>query len=503
MVILFDTLSSIISLILAMVTRFIGFSGILRPYPRDHALYNSLFFLVVILNILSWSRNRKKEKPLQDQDPAQRLSAVLKNRGFMFVLLLLYLYITMQSSQISRIVMAFFLLYDVILDMIFRTYLSHFLRDDDKNNVLLNHRLVIIGDKARLHLIRRRLELSGDKKIGINAELSFDDIRKSDIQKTLSDLKTQGSTEILLDTTNLSDRQFFHSIIDTADKLEMIVRIIETADGEFAGSDQFETFSNFMIFRYSGMHAKADVLGVHYAVSNVPEAVLYVKKHLRDLSGKYLCFSNVHTTITAGEDDAYKNILNSSAVTFPDGSPIARTMRSMGISNAHQVAGPDFMEAMFQASMDGSVRHYFYGASEKTLEALRQNLESSYPGIVIAGMYSPPFRPLSPEEDAEDVSMINATQPDIVWVGLGAPKQEKWMYAHMDRVQGVMCGVGAGFDFHAGTVRRAPGWVQRINLEWFYRLLQDPVRLFKRYFITNSKFIIKVIIMRITHRNRS
>ncbi|MBQ6415673.1 MAG: WecB/TagA/CpsF family glycosyltransferase, partial [Butyrivibrio sp.] len=135
------------------------------------------------------------------------------------------------------------------------------------------------------------------------------------------------------------------------------------------------------------------------------------------------------------------------------------------------------------------VTHYFYGSTEETLTRLRENLEKKYPGINIKGMYSPPFRALSPEEDAEVVKRINDSGADIVWIGLGAPKQEKWMKEHEGMINAVMMGVGAGFDFHAGTAKRAPLWVQKIGFEWLFRLFTDPKRLFKRYFATNIKFI--------------
>ena len=146
------------------------------------------------------------------------------------------------------------------------------------------------------------------------------------------------------------------------------------------------------------------------------------------------------------------------------------------------------MEHMFRNTSDGSLTHYFYGAKQETLDALKVNLEKKYPGIVIKGLYSPPFRELTPKEDQADVDMINASGADIIWIGLGAPKQEKWMQAHKGRINGVMMGVGAGFDFHAGTIKRAPAWIQKIGLEWLYRLFQDPGRLIKRYVITNAKF---------------
>jgi exopolysaccharide biosynthesis WecB/TagA/CpsF family protein len=190
----------------------------------------------------------------------------------------------------------------------------------------------------------------------------------------------------------------------------------------------------------------------------------------------------------AKENKEYADILNGAAYTFPDGSPIAKLQRKSGLIGADRVAGPDFMEHMFRDTMDGSVTHFFYGSKQETLDALKENLEARYPGIVIKGLYSPPFRELSAEEDQETVDMINASGADIIWIGLGAPKQEKWMKAHEGRINGVMMGVGAGFDFHAGTIKRAPVWIQKVGLEWLYRLFQDPKRLFNRYFVTNIKF---------------
>ena len=147
------------------------------------------------------------------------------------------------------------------------------------------------------------------------------------------------------------------------------------------------------------------------------------------------------------------------------------------------------MKRMLAEKRDVPYRHYFYGSTPETLALLRQVLKRRYPGAVIAGMESPPFRPLTEEEDAAAVARINAARPDFVWVGLGAPKQERWMAAHRGKVQALMVGVGAAFDYEAGNIRRAPAWMQRCSLEWLYRLLQDPRRLFKRYFVTNTKFM--------------
>lgn len=147
------------------------------------------------------------------------------------------------------------------------------------------------------------------------------------------------------------------------------------------------------------------------------------------------------------------------------------------------------MDLMFRTTADGSIKHYFFRSKEETLEALKQNLRKKYPNLNICGMYSPPFRKLTPEEDKQNIDRINNSEADIIWVGLGAPKQEQWMNAHKDKIKGVMMGAGAGFDFHAGTIQRAPKWVQKIGLEWLYRLSRDPNRLFERYFVTNSKFV--------------
>ncbi|WP_330361685.1 WecB/TagA/CpsF family glycosyltransferase [Butyrivibrio sp. XPD2006] len=234
---------------------------------------------------------------------------------------------------------------------------------------------------------------------------------------------------------------------------------------------------------------KFRLFGVNYSIARVEEAVLHVMRHLDELKGHYICFSNVHTTVMARESKEYAEVLNGAAFTFPDGTPIAKLQKKKGLIGADRVAGPDFMMHMFRDTTDGKITHFFYGSTQETLDALRAHLEIKYPGIVIKGMYSPPFRELTDEEDEADVEMINASGADIIWIGLGAPKQEKWMKAHEGKINGVMMGVGAGFDFHAGTIKRAPEWIQKIGFEWLYRLFQDPERLIKRYFVTNIKFL--------------
>ena len=154
------------------------------------------------------------------------------------------------------------------------------------------------------------------------------------------------------------------------------------------------------------------------------------------------------------------------------------------------------MKEILKISAKEGYRHYFYGSTDKTLEKLKNVLETEYPNVLVAGMYSPPFRPLSEEEDSQVIQTINDSNADFVWIGLGAPKQELWMAEHQGKVNGFMVGVGAAFDYLAGNISRAPMWMQKTNLEWLYRLMQEPKRLFKRYFYTNTKFIWNAVICR-------
>lgn len=237
-----------------------------------------------------------------------------------------------------------------------------------------------------------------------------------------------------------------------------------------------------------------NILGVDIAAINMEWLLSYLNDHIHTLSGNYICVSNVHTTVMAYEDREYLKIQNGGIMAIPDGGPLASVGQRRGFTNMKRTTGPSLMGEIFKLSTSKGYRHYFYGSTEETLEKLYSVLIKLYPGIQIAGMYSPPFRPMTEEEDKVLVEKINEVNPDFVWVGLGAPKQEKWMAAHQGRVNGLMIGVGAGFDYHAGNIKRAPEWMQKSNLEWVYRLLQDPKRLFGRYWHTNTKFIWNVVV---------
>ena len=232
-----------------------------------------------------------------------------------------------------------------------------------------------------------------------------------------------------------------------------------------------------------------NILGVDIAAVDMVWLLDYLNDNIHALSGDYICVSNVHTTVTAYEDVEYRKVQNGGIMAIPDGGPLSSIGKKRGCEEMERTTGPSYMEEIFKISVQKGYKHFFYGSTDETLEKLYSVLEKTYPGIQIAGMYSPPFRPMTAEEDKAIVERINETKPDFVWIGLGAPKQEKWMAAHQGMVNGLMIGVGAGFDYHAGNIERAPEWMQKSNLEWVYRLLQDPKRLFGRYWHTNTKFI--------------
>ncbi len=232
------------------------------------------------------------------------------------------------------------------------------------------------------------------------------------------------------------------------------------------------------------------ILGVNIAVTTMQDTVNLIVSQIDKLKGKFICLSNVHTTVMSDKDEEYRKIQNAAFLALPDGSPLALVQRLRGYKGAEQVAGPDLMPALWKATENTYISHYFYGSTQETVDALEHKLKAQYPNLKIAGMEAPPFRPLTKEEDEEAIRRINESGASIVWVGLGAPKQEKWMYEHQDKINALMLGVGAGFDFHAGTVKRAPSWMRNHYMEWLYRLIQDPKRLWKRYVETNGKFVL-------------
>ena len=259
------------------------------------------------------------------------------------------------------------------------------------------------------------------------------------------------------------------------------------------GRSRVKLVGGFRTLRLS-LFDTSDILGVRVAVTDMEKTVALMESQLENWRGEYICVANVHTTVTASEDEAYLKVQNGAVMVLPDGGPLSAYSRRHDFEEAQRVTGPDLMLRLMAISPAKGYRHFFYGSTEETLELMKKRLTADYPGIQVCGMVSPPFRTLTEEEDEAIVARINEAKPDFIWVGLGAPKQEIWMNQHQGRVTGLMIGVGAGFDYYAGNIKRAPMWMQKCSLEWLYRLMQDPKRLFMRYLYTNTKFIWKAFL---------
>ncbi len=236
---------------------------------------------------------------------------------------------------------------------------------------------------------------------------------------------------------------------------------------------------------------RVNILGVGIMPLTLAEAVDTLDGWRRDGRRDYVCCVSVHGIVTAQRDPVVRAALNGAGLATQDGMPLVWWSRRAGYPNTGRACGPDLMEAICAVSAARGYRHYFYGGSPVVLERLVARLQQRHPGLIIAGHHAPPFRKLTDEEDAADVAAINAAHADFVWVGLGMPKQEKWIAAHVGRIDATaMLGVGAAFDFHAGATPRAPVWMQRSGIEWLFRLASEPRRLARRYLIDNSIFVL-------------
>jgi N-acetylglucosaminyldiphosphoundecaprenol N-acetyl-beta-D-mannosaminyltransferase len=205
----------------------------------------------------------------------------------------------------------------------------------------------------------------------------------------------------------------------------------------------------------------------------------------------YVCVCNVHTVMASQEDAELRHALNASSLNVPDGQPLVWAINALGHELGGRVYGPELMSRACARAAMTAQRFYLYGGrNQGALVQLALNLRQRYPGVKIVGGYSPPHRPLNGEEEGAVIEEINRSRADVVWVGIGVPKQEKWMARMRPRLDApVLIGVGAAFDFHAGLVPQAPNWLQEAGLEWAYRLAQEPRRLWRRYLRYNPRFV--------------
>ena len=233
------------------------------------------------------------------------------------------------------------------------------------------------------------------------------------------------------------------------------------------------------------------VLGVPLALTDYDRVLTWIEEMVARRERGYVCVANVHTVMACSEDPDLRAAVLGSSLNLPDGQPLVWAMNALGHELGDRVYGPDLMlRACARAASTGQ-RFYLYGGHDQgALVELALNLRRRYPGVQIVGGYSPPHRELEDDERARVVEEINGSGADLVWVGIGVPKQEKWMAKMRSSIEApVLVGVGAAFDFHAGRVSQAPNWMQAAGLEWAYRLGRDPRRLWRRYMRYNPRFV--------------
>jgi N-acetylglucosaminyldiphosphoundecaprenol N-acetyl-beta-D-mannosaminyltransferase len=238
---------------------------------------------------------------------------------------------------------------------------------------------------------------------------------------------------------------------------------------------------------------RINVLGVGISAINLQDAIREIEGWITTRGPHYVNVCTVQTVMECQKDARLQHLVNHSGLSTPDGMPLVWLSHLHGYRDAGRVYGPDLMLALCQRSAATGHRHFFYGGAPGIADRLASRLTDRFPGLIVAGTHTPPYRPADADEDRAVLDAINAAEPDIVWVGLGTPKQDYWVSRHRDRLSaGALIAVGAAFDFHAGVLRQAPRWMQRSGMEWVFRLAQEPRRLAFRYLVYNPLFVAKV-----------
>jgi len=236
-----------------------------------------------------------------------------------------------------------------------------------------------------------------------------------------------------------------------------------------------------------------NVLGVPIAAVNMEDCIHRIEEWIRRGEQAYVTVTGVHGVMESRRDRDLERIHRNAGMCVPDGMPLTWIGKLNGHPDMSRVYGPDLMLEVCRRSVDRAITHFFFGGKEGVPEMLKDRLQARFPGLKVVGVHSPPFRRMTAREEEDLRDRIQALAPDITWVGLSTPKQEKWMAAHIGRLNTrVMVGVGAAFDMHAGLLRQAPSWIQAAGMEWFFRLCMEPRRLWKRYFRNNPAFIVHI-----------
>lgn len=409
--------------------------------------------------------------------------------GFAVMATFLYVF---RLDQFSRLLLGYFYLFSVIAIVGKRIVLHKLATGYAKKHNIASHILLVgSGELAhRFYRASRQDEKRGMKLVGYIAQKQAEDLPGylGDYDHFHKVLEERKIDQIVV-AEDVQQVEWMRRIVAIGDTYRIQVRVLPVYNDFLSLRDDVTMMHGLSLVSVN-LRDTCNIMGVNIGVTDMQRTIKMIETKLEEWRGKYICVANVHTTVTAHEDAGYRKIQNNAVIALPDGGPLSQYSREHGYAEAQRVTGPDLMKEILAISAEKGWRHYFYGSTEETLRIMREKLDQRYPGVQIAGMMSPPFRELTPREDAKIVAEINAAKPDFVWVGLGAPKQERWMAAHEKRVHALMIGVGAAFDYEAGNIKRAPMWMQKHNLEWLYRLMQDPKRLFKRYFSTNLKYLI-------------
>jgi N-acetylglucosaminyldiphosphoundecaprenol N-acetyl-beta-D-mannosaminyltransferase len=238
------------------------------------------------------------------------------------------------------------------------------------------------------------------------------------------------------------------------------------------------------------------VLGVRVDAVQIPEVIARVEEWIASNERcQYIAVTGMHGVTEAQHNAEFKTILNAAGLVVADGMPLVWIGRRHGFEMRRRVYGPELMETFCRETAKKGYRHFFYGGAPGVGEELAARFVERFPGLVVAGTYSPPFRELTPEEDREIIRLIEGARPDMVWVGLSTPKQERWMFEHRDRLSvPALVGVGAAFDFHTGRIAQAPEWMRECGLEWLFRLSVEPRRLWRRYLVYGAEFAALVLL---------
>jgi N-acetylglucosaminyldiphosphoundecaprenol N-acetyl-beta-D-mannosaminyltransferase len=240
-------------------------------------------------------------------------------------------------------------------------------------------------------------------------------------------------------------------------------------------------------------HSHVNVLGVKVSAIDMHSAIDLLERALVTGNRGYICFTGVHGVMEAQRDPVLSHILNNALINAPDGMPMSWVGHLDGYSEMDRVFGPEFMEAVCSLSERCEYRHFLYGGKPGVAEELKRTLQLRFPKLKIVGIYTPPFRELNQEEEIDLINRLAETRPDIMWVGLGTPKQERFMAKYIHKLEvPVLAGVGAAFDYHTGRIRDCAPWIKRAGLQWLHRLFQDPARLWRRYLINNPAFIYSI-----------